>query len=185
MSALLSFVASRAVGQPETLSYFRPPRPGRQDEAPDECRSRRRRGPSPLYVCDIPTRRTPPLTRTDTFPRLVVDGVPEEADWSVTRKTKNADTKQGIEDPTSPDIRCYNSENAGGVASVPAGSTIHYISTQQVNHPGPTQYYLAKVPEGQAVEEWDGSGAVWARFHTEMPSVDENKQLTFPGQSTS
>ena len=52
-----------------------------------------------------------------------------------------------------------------------------------MNHPGPTQYYLAKVPEGQSVTQWDGSGAVWARFHTEMPSVDANKQLTFPGQS--
>ena len=102
----------------------------------------------------------------------------------MTRRTKNAESKQGIENPTSPDIRCYSSQGASGVATVPAGSTIHYISTQQVNHPGPTQYYLAKVPEGQSVTQWDGSGAVWARFHTEMPSVDANKQLTFPGQST-
>ena len=84
------------------------------------------------------------MSQTDTFPRLVVNGVAEEKDWSVTRRTKNDQTKQGIENPTSGDIRCYSSQTAAGVMKVPAGSTIHYISTQQVNHPGPTQYYLAK-----------------------------------------
>jgi hypothetical protein len=97
--------------------------------------------------------------------------------------TKNAQSKQGIENPTVPDIRCYQSRNAPNVATVPAGSTIHYISTQQVNHPGPTQYYLAKVPVGQSAKTWDGSGAVWFKFHTEMPRIDANKQLTWPGQS--
>jgi hypothetical protein len=24
---------------------------------------------------------------------------------------------------------------------------------------------------------------VWAKFHTEMPTVDKNKQMTWPGQS--
>lgn len=120
---------------------------------------------------------------SDTFPRLVVDGTPEESDWSVTRMTKNAQSKQGIENPTSPDIRCYQSTNAGNVATVPAGSTVHYISTQQINHPGPTQYYLAKVPSGATAKTWDGSGAVWFKFHTEMPSMDQNKQMTWPGQS--
>jgi len=69
------------------------------------------------------------------------------------------------------------------VAEVLAGSTIHYVSTQQVNHPGPTQYYLAKVPGGQSASKWDGSGAVWFKFFTTMPTVDKNKQLTWPGQS--
>lgn len=101
--------------------------------------------------------------------------------------TKNAQSKQGIENPTDPDIRCYQSQNAPGVTTVPSGSTVHYISTQQVNHPGPTQYYLAKVPEGQSVTTWDGSGAVWAKFHTEMPTADPTNpgQLTWPGQSRS
>ncbi|SPO06381.1 related to cellulose binding protein CEL1 [Cephalotrichum gorgonifer] len=118
-----------------------------------------------------------------TFPRLVVDGVPEESDWSVTRMTKNAQSKSGIENPTVPDIRCYQARNAAGIATVPAGATIHYISTQQVNHPGPTQYYLAKVPAGQSATTWDGSGAVWAKFSTTMPAMDGNKQLTWPAQN--
>ncbi|KAF2022356.1 lytic polysaccharide monooxygenase [Aaosphaeria arxii CBS 175.79] len=118
-----------------------------------------------------------------TFPRLVINGKPEEKDWSVTRRTKNDNTKQGIENPTNADIRCYSSSNAAGIATVPAGAQIHYISTQQVNHPGPTQYYLAKVPEGKSASNWDGSGNVWFKFHTEMPTVDKNKQMTWPGQN--
>ncbi len=97
--------------------------------------------------------------------------------------TKNANTKQGIENPTVADIRCYSSRNAGDIATVPAGAVVHYISTQQINHPGPTQYYLAKVPAGSTAATWDGAGAVWFKFHTEMPLIDKNKQLTWPGQS--
>jgi len=97
--------------------------------------------------------------------------------------TKNAQSKQGIENPTVADIRCYSSQRAKEIATVPAGATVHYISTQQVNHPGPTQYYLAKVPEGMTAETWDGSGAVWFKFATTMPTMDKNKQLTWPGQS--
>ncbi|CAO2656230.1 Nn.00g050330.m01.CDS01 [Neocucurbitaria sp. VM-36] len=118
-----------------------------------------------------------------TFPRLVVNGKSEEKDWSATRETKNANTKQGIENPTVADIRCYSSKNAANVVSVPAGATIHYISTQQVNHPGPTQYYLAKVPAGADVKSWDGAGAVWFKISTTKPKVDAAKQITWPGQN--
>lgn len=114
----------------------------------------------------------------------MINGEPEQSDWSVTRMTKNAQSKQGVQNPTSPDIRCYQSKNAAGVATVPAGGIVHYISTQQINHPGPTQYYLARVPERTTAETWDGSGSVWFKFHTEMPTMNENKQLTWPGQST-
>jgi hypothetical protein len=122
---------------------------------------------------------------TDTFPRLVINGKAEEKDWSVTRMTKNAQSKQGIENPTSGDIRCYTSQTASNVATVPAGSTIHYISTQQINHPGPTQYYLAKVPAGSSAKTFDGSGAVWFKFATAMPTMDSNRQMVWPGQSES
>lgn len=101
----------------------------------------------------------------------------------MTRMTKNAQSKQGIENPTSADIRCYQQRTAAEVATVPAGAVVHYISTQQINHPGPTQYYLAKVPAGAAVTSWDPAGAVWFKFHTEMPTMDRNKQLAWPGQS--
>lgn len=113
----------------------------------------------------------------------MVEGKAEEADWSATRMTKNAQSKQGIESAESADIRCYQSQNAANVMEVPAGATIHYVSTQQVNHPGPTQYYLAKVPSGQSAATWDGSGAFWFKIHTTTPTIDANKQMTWPGQS--
>ncbi|KAI1405342.1 glycoside hydrolase family 61 protein [Hypoxylon fuscum] len=118
-----------------------------------------------------------------TFPRLVVNGKSEEADWSATRKTKNADSKTGVLSATSADIRCYSSQNAAKIQEVPAGATIHYVSTQQVNHPGPTQYYLAKVPQGKTAANWDGSGNVWFKIHTTMPTMDSNKQVTWPAQN--
>lgn len=113
----------------------------------------------------------------------MINGTPEASDWSVTRKTKNADSKQGIENVSSGDLRCYSSQNAPNIATVPAGAKIHYISSQQVNHPGPTQYWLAKVPSGQSAATWDGSGAVWSRLSTTKPAVDANKQMSWPGQS--
>jgi hypothetical protein len=101
----------------------------------------------------------------------------------VTRMTKNAQGKQGIENPTSGDIRCYQSRNAPEIATVPAGATVHYISSQQMNHPGPNQYYLAKVPEGKSASTWDGAGQVWFKFHTEMPRASRDMQTNWPGQS--
>lgn len=121
----------------------------------------------------------------DTFPRLVVNGKPEEKDWSVTRMTKNAQSKSGIENPSSGDIRCYSSQTAPNIATVPAGATVHYQSTQQINHPGPTQYYLAKVPAGSSAKSWGGDGAVWFKIATTMPTMDNNKQLIWPNQSKS
>ncbi|KAH6620614.1 glycoside hydrolase [Chaetomium sp. MPI-SDFR-AT-0129] len=118
-----------------------------------------------------------------TFPRVVVNGESEAADWSSTRKTKNADTKQGVVDPTSADIRCYTDQTAAEVVTVPAGAAIHYVSTQQVNHPGPTQYYLAKVPEGSSAKDFDGSGDVWFKIGTTAPTMD-GTQMVWPGQNT-
>ncbi|KAF4627337.1 hypothetical protein G7Y89_g10819 [Cudoniella acicularis] len=118
-----------------------------------------------------------------TFPRLVVNGKPEAKDWSVTRMTKNVNSKSGVESVASGDIRCYQSKNADNITTIPAGATVHFISTQQVNHPGPFQFYLAKVPAGMSAQTWDGSGEVWFKFHTEMPAMTKDKQLTWPGQN--
>ncbi|KAF2444514.1 lytic polysaccharide monooxygenase [Karstenula rhodostoma CBS 690.94] len=119
-----------------------------------------------------------------TFPRLVINNQPSPSDWLTTRRTKNADSKTGIENPTSPDIRCYQAATAASVATIPAGATLHYLSTQQVNHPGPTQYYLARVPVGGSVKTWDGSGAVWFKIGTTMPSVDGQGQMSWPAQNS-
>ncbi|KAI9170837.1 putative endo-beta-1,4-glucanase D [Paramyrothecium foliicola] len=117
-----------------------------------------------------------------TFPRLVVNGQSEPSDWYATRMTKNAQSKEGVLSPSNSDIRCYSTQRAANVLTVPAGATVSYISSQQVNHPGPTQYWIAKVPSGQSATSWDGSGAVWARLSTTTPTVDQNKQQHWPGE---
>jgi len=66
---------------------------------------------------------------------------------------------------------------------VPAGATIHWVTSQQMNHPGPTQYYLARAPEGSSVTKWDGSGNVWFKFHTTTAKIDAAKQMSWPNQS--
>jgi len=148
---------------------------------------------SPLYVPNtlgcFPTLRSRCFDAvnadciTDTFPRLVVNGKSEDKDWSATRRTKNADTKQGLNSPTVADIRCYSSQTAPNVMEVPAGATVHWVASQQMNHPGPTQYYLAKVPEGSSATKWDGSGNVWFKFHTTTATIDVANQMTWPNQS--
>jgi hypothetical protein len=67
--------------------------------------------------------------------------------------------------------------------TVPAGATVHWVSSQQLNHPGPTQYYLAKVPAGSSATKWDGAGNVWFKFHTTTATIDANKQMSWPNQS--
>ncbi len=146
------------------------------------CSLRRRPKPTVRPNVKLAGIRADKRRNTDTFPRLVVNGKAEDKDWSVTRMTKNAQSKQGIENPTVADIRCYSSRTAPEVAVIPVGAVVHYISTQQINHPGPCQYYLAKVPAGSSVSTWDGAGAVWFKFHTEMP-LEKNSQLVWPGQS--
>jgi hypothetical protein len=118
-----------------------------------------------------------------TFPKLVINGQAESAEWTSVRMTKNAQSKEGVLSPNSGDIRCYSSQTAPSVATVPAGATVHFISSQQVNHPGPTQYYIAKVPSGQSAKTWSGDGAVWARLSTTSPTVDANKQQHWPGEN--
>lgn len=39
------------------------------------------------------------------------------------------------------------------------------------------------MPAGSDVKSWDGSGAVWFRVSTTMPSVDAQKKMSWPGQS--
>jgi hypothetical protein len=118
-----------------------------------------------------------------TFPRLVINGQSESSDWTSVRQTKNAQSKEGVLSVGNGDLRCYSSGSAPSVASVPAGATVYFVSSQQVNHPGPTQYWVAKVPSGQSAKSWNGDGAVWARLSTTKPTVDSNKQQHWPGEN--
>jgi hypothetical protein len=67
---------------------------------------------------------------------------------------------------------------AQGTASVTAGSTVTYHAGQAVYHPGPMSFYMARVPSGQSIESFDGSGAVWFKISHEQPNF--GGQLTWP-----
>lgn len=114
----------------------------------------------------------------DTFPRLVVNGKETQTkDWVDVRKTKNDQGKQGVTSVTSSDIRCYGGTSASAVASVNAGDKIQFVSSQQLNHPGPQSYYMAKVPSGSKVESWDPTGNVFFKVYTTMPTIGSDKMM--------
>lgn len=72
-------------------------------------------------------------------------------------------------DVSSNAIRCY--ELAPGTAAktytVSAGDTVGFTAAASISHPGPLQFYLAKVPEGKTAETFDGSGNVWFKVYSQ------------------
>jgi hypothetical protein len=42
---------------------------------------------------------------------------------------------------------------------------------------------MAKVPEGQSIDTWDGSGEVWFKVYQEMPSIGGGG-MTWSSQGT-
>jgi len=35
------------------------------------------------------------------------------------------------------------------------------VADQGITHPGPIQFYMAKVPEGKDINTWEATGNVW------------------------
>jgi plastocyanin len=68
-----------------------------------------------------------------------------------------------VTDVTSSQIRCYELSPGTGASTytVNAGDTVGFTAQSSVSHPGPLQFYMAKVPEGKTAATWDGSGNVW------------------------
>lgn len=58
------------------------------------------------------------------------------------------------------------------IVEVTAGDSIGFIADQGVSHPGPVFMYMAKVPAGQDISTWDGSGNVWFKAGYYGPTVD-------------
>lgn len=52
--------------------------------------------------------------------------------------------------------------------SVAAGSSVGFKASPNIFHPGPLQFYMAKVPSGQTAASWDGSGNVWFKIYAEQ-----------------
>jgi hypothetical protein len=65
-----------------------------------------------------------------------------------------------VTDVSSSAIRCY--ELAPGTPSqtytVNAGDSVGFTAVSSISHPGPLQFYMAKVPSGKTAATFDGSG---------------------------
>ncbi|KAL5442495.1 hypothetical protein PMIN07_010831 [Paraphaeosphaeria minitans] len=103
-----------------------------------------------------------------------VNGAPA---WSAVRQAKNWQNNGFVGDVTSSDIRCNQLSPGNETVAVAAGSSVKVNVNPNAYHPGPFQSYLAKVPEGQDVNKWDPTGAVWFRIYAEQPKF--GSQLTW------
>ena len=75
-------------------------------------------------------------------------------------------SSHGVTDVNGVDLRCFQMGPASGVATVEAGGTLGFVADQKVTHPGPVQFYMAKVPAGKDISSWDGAGSVWFKAAT-------------------
>lgn len=102
------------------------------------------------------------------------------SDWQHVRRADNWQNNGFVGDVNSAQIRCFQSSSAGAqdVYTVSAGSTVKYSANPNIYHPGPMQFYLARVPDGQDVKSWTGDGAVWFKVYHEQPNF--GSQLTWP-----
>lgn len=102
------------------------------------------------------------------------------SDWQYVRRADNWQNNGFVGSVTSPQIRCFQSTPAAApeTLSVAAGSSVTYSVSPNIYHPGPMQFYLARVPDGQNINSWNGDGAVWFKVSQEQPNF--GSQLTWP-----
>lgn len=117
--------------------------------------------------------------QTDVFP-----SVGNTADWAAVRQTKNYQSNGPVTDVASPDMRCYQMLGAAQIVNVTAGSTLAYNAKTSISHPGPMAFYIAKVPAGQSVLDWDADGKVWSKIYQDQPILSASS-ITFPSQGKS
>ncbi|KAL2755661.1 glycoside hydrolase family 61 protein [Sodiomyces alcalophilus JCM 7366] len=118
-----------------------------------------------------------------TFPAVTIGGQ-STSNWEVIRQTANHQSTGPIEDVSSRLMSCYELNTAGpwsdtGVLDVQAGASVSFTSSPPIFHPGPALAYLAKVPEGTDVTQWDASGAVWFKIWQDEPTISSDS-ITFP-----
>lgn len=110
----------------------------------------------------------------DVFPAVIINGQ-QTGDWVNVRTTANYRSTGPVVDVTSDAIRCYQLTPGGGggtsTADVRAGDEVGFTVNPNIFHPGPISFYMARVPSGQSIDSWDGSGAVWFKIYEEKPSI--------------
>lgn len=129
--------------------------------------------------------RTDKLTASDTFKNTVIGGA-RTGDWVNVRKTTNFQSNGPVTDVTSKAMTCY--QLAGGsegaqTMNVTAGSTVGYVATASVTHPGPLSFWMAKAPAGETAATMTGEGAVWFKIYQDHPTIGAS--LVWPSQGKS
>lgn len=110
-----------------------------------------------------------------TLPKIANGG-----DWQHVRRADNWQNNGFVGSVNSPQIRCFQSSPAAAQATynISAGSSLTYNVNPNAYHPGPMQFYLARAPDGQSINSWNGDGAVWFKIYQEQPNF--GGQLTWP-----
>ncbi|KAF2663812.1 glycoside hydrolase family 61 protein-like protein [Microthyrium microscopicum] len=95
------------------------------------------------------------------FSKLVINGVPEAKEWTAVRQTKSYQSNQGVDNVSSPDMRCFQRQPGTATARVATGEKLGFAASAEVNHIGPVSFYMAKVPEGANINTWEPAGKVF------------------------
>ncbi|KAK4109844.1 lytic polysaccharide monooxygenase [Canariomyces notabilis] len=116
-----------------------------------------------------------------TFPGTSYNGQ-VSADWETVRLTTNRYSHGPVTDVNSQEMTCYQTGTSGApkILSVQAGSNVTFRVDPSIQHPGPLQFYMAKVPSGQTAATFDGKGAVWFKIYQDGPSGLGTSSITWP-----
>jgi hypothetical protein len=118
--------------------------------------------PLSLFLSTTLTNAAALAPRHYTFPALT-----GTTDWQYVRTTDNYQSNAGVSDVSSEQVRCYTSTaKSASTKSVAAGGTVGFKASPNIFHPGPLQFYMAKVPAGQTLASWNGAGQVWFKVST-------------------
>jgi hypothetical protein len=144
--------------------------------------------PTVSFCCRFPRlwTRQPLTARTDTFPKTNINGQ-LSADWETIRETENHYSHGPVTDVSSEAIRCYELNPGTGapkIAGVQAGSNVTFTVDSNIGHPGPLQFYMAKVPAGKTAATFDGKGAVWFKIYQDGPSGLGTSTITWPSSGS-
>ncbi|KAL2194512.1 glycoside hydrolase family 61 protein [Corynascus similis CBS 632.67] len=116
-----------------------------------------------------------------TFPKAGTGGA-LTGEWEAVRVTENRYSHGPVTDVSSTELTCYQAAAQGApqTLDVKAGDSVTFSVDSELGHPGPLQFYMAKVPSGQTAADFDGSGAVWFKIYHDGPSGLGTESITWP-----
>ena len=112
----------------------------------------------------------------------MVDGQQEAKEWTSIRMTKNYQDDHGVTNVNDVDLRCFQMRTGTGTATVAAGGTLGFVADQGVTHPGPLQFYMARIPDGKDINTWEATGNVWFKAAS-IDGIPNGSEFTWPAQS--